>query len=211
MNENLAELVCVLDRSGSMLPIQEETISGFNAFVDKQKEQDGDAKLTLVLFDDMYELVHDGVSLEEVPKLTNEVYFARGYTALLDAVGRTIDRVGERLAATVESERPGKVLVMIMTDGAENRSSRYSLEQIQNMVEHQQSKYNWEFVFLGANIDAFTTGARHGYRNGSMSSFDATEKGTRDAFSKMSRAALRYRSTGTKGDVDEDLSDEDTL
>ena len=154
MRENSTEMVFVLDRSGSMSGLAADTIGGFNELIEKQKKIEGDAYVTTVLFDHEYEVLHDHVALGEVAPLTDKEYFARGSTALLDAVGRTIDSVGARLAAAPEEERPEHVVFVITTDGRENSSREYTAKQVREMVEHQQQKYSWQFVFLGANMDA---------------------------------------------------------
>ena len=153
MRENSTEMVFVLDRSGSMSGLAADTIGGFNELIEKQKKIEGDAYVTTVLFDHEYEVLHDHVALGEVAPLTDKEYFARGSTALLDAVGRTIDSVGARLAAAPEEERPEHVVFVITTDGRENSSREYTAKQVREMVEHQQQKYSWQFVFLGANMD----------------------------------------------------------
>ena len=157
MKENFAEMVFVLDRSGSMRGREADTIGGFNSMLEKQKGVEGEAAVTLVLFDDKIDRVYDAVNLKEIPLLTEKEYFVRGCTALLDAVGSTIDSVGKRLSDTPEAERPSKVLFVIITDGLENASREYSLERVRGMIEHQKSKYSWEFLFLGANIDTVET------------------------------------------------------
>lgn len=154
MNDNLTELVFVLDRSGSMAHLEEDTIGGFNRMIAQQRDGPGDARVTVVLFDTQYEVLYNGMKIEDIPPMTNKEYYARGLTALLDAVGKTIDDVGERLSAMPEEERPGKVVFVITTDGMENASHSYSLEKVKAMVEHQKSKYGWDFLFFGADIDA---------------------------------------------------------
>ena len=163
MRENLTEMVFVLDRSGSMSGLAADTIGGFNELIEKQKKIEGCAYVTTVLFDHEYEVLLDHVALEEVAPLTDKEYFARGSTALLDAVGRTIDAVGARLAATAEEERPEHVVFVITTDGMENSSREYTAQRVRGMIEHQQQKYSWQFVFLGANMDAVSE-ARNGLR-----------------------------------------------
>ena len=162
MKDNLTELVFVLDRSGSMHGKEQDVIGGFNNLIDKQKGVEGEAFVTAVLFDSYYEKLYDRVNLREIPALTDSVYTVRGSTALLDAVGKTIDDVGARLAQTPEQERPSKVIFVITTDGMENASREYSALQVKNMVEHQKTKYSWEFLFLGADIDAAGTACRIG-------------------------------------------------
>lgn len=194
-----------------MHSLAEDTIGGFNAFLGKQKELEGEAVLTLTLFNNSSNLVHDGVPLEEIPELDNTTYNTSGSTSLFDALGQSIDSVGERLSKTPEEERPGKVIVMVMTDGEENSSKKYTLDDVKERVEHQQDVYKWEFVFLGANIDSFSEGSKVGMTIGSTSNYVASSEGTREAWGKLNRSATRYRSDGIKGDVDEDLSSDDEL
>lgn len=154
MKQGLTELVFVLDRSGSMRGLAQDAIGGFNGLIEKQRAEAGEARVTAVLFDDAYEMIYNNVDINEVPPLTDEVYYPRGVTALLDAVGKTIDSVGERLAATPEAERPEKVVFVITTDGLENASCSYTVDRVKEMIEHQKNKYSWEFLFYGAGIDA---------------------------------------------------------
>lgn len=196
MKGNLTELVFVLDRSGSMLSMATEAVSGFNAFLEEQKKQQGEAKLTLVLFDHEHVLVHDGKNIKDVEPLTNETFTPRGTTALLDALGRTIDDVGKRLAATPEEDRPSKVLVAILTDGQENASKDYKKTKIHEMITHQTEKYSWQFLFLAANQDAFSEAATLGISLNNTSNYAATGRGLADAFTAVSCNTSMYRSTG---------------
>lgn len=158
MKEGLTRIAIVLDRSGSMNAVRESTVAGFNEFIRAQRGVAGEARVRLVQFDDQYETVFD-LPLAEVPELTQNSFVPRGWTALLDAQGRTIDELGRELAALPECERPAKVIVMTLTDGLENASKQYRVEQIADMVRHQTEKYGWDFVFLGANQDAVQTAA----------------------------------------------------
>lgn len=186
MRENLTEMVFVLDRSGSMRSLTADTIGGFNELIEKQKKIEGDAYVTTVLFDHEYEMLHDHVSLKDVAPLTDREYFARGSTALLDAVGRTINAVGARLAATPEEERPAHVVFVITTDGMENASREYTAKQVREMVEHQQQKYSWQFVFLGANMDAVSEAGKLGISAKYAANFAPSRRGV----SQMYRMAL---------------------
>lgn len=159
MNTQLTELAFILDRSGSMKSMSTAAIRGFNHFLTEQQNSTGQARLTLVLFDDEYLVPHASTPVVEVSALTPETYVPRNSTALLDAIGRTIDELGERLATTPESERPGKVIIAILTDGQENASTRYTTAQIAQRIRHQTDTYQWEFLFLGANQDAIATAA----------------------------------------------------
>lgn len=160
MKDDLTDLVCIVDRSGSMETICDDAIGGFNAFLAAQKAAPGTARLTYAQFDDRYELVHDAAPLSAVPPLTRETFVPRGSTALYDAICRTMDRVGQRLATTPEPERPAKVVVVIVTDGHENASRRHTHADVQRRIAHQRDVYGWEFVFLAANQDAMA-GAVH--------------------------------------------------
>jgi len=175
MNNNLTEIIFILDRSGSMGGLENDTIGGFNGFVKKQAEI-GQTTLTTVLFDDRYEILHNGVNAKDV-FLTENEYFTRGSTALLDAIGKTINNVGERLNETPENSRPGKVIFVITTDGLENASKTYSYDRIKKMITHQTEKYNWEFIFMGANIDSAAEGNRLGINADSTFNFTADETG----------------------------------
>ena len=186
MRENLTEIVFVLDRSGSMRSLTADTIGGFNELIEKQKKLEGDAYVTTVLFDHEYELLHDHVALGEVAPLTDREYFARGSTALLDAVGRTINTVGARLATMPEEERPAHVVFVITTDGMENASCEYTAKQVREMVEHQQQKYSWQFVFLGANMDAVSEAGKLGISAKYAANFAPSRRGV----SQMYRVAL---------------------
>jgi hypothetical protein len=160
MNQNLTEIIFILDRSGSMAGLESDTIGGFNGFVKKQAEA-GETSLTTVLFDDQYEILHNGINAGDVV-LTNNEYFTRGSTALLDAVGKTINDVGRRLNDTPEASRPGKVIFVITTDGLENASREFSYHEVKKMITHQSEKYGWEFIFMGANIDVVKEGNKLG-------------------------------------------------
>ena len=183
MRENLTEMVFVLDRSGSMSGLAADTIGGFNELIEKQKKIEGDAYVTTVLFDHEYEVLHDHVALGEVAPLTDREYFARGSTALLDAVGRTIDAVGARLAATAEDERPEHVVFVITTDGRENSSREYTAKRVRGMIEHQQQKYSWQFVFLGANMDAVSEARNLGISAKYAADFTPSHSGVRKMYS----------------------------
>lgn len=182
MKENFTEIVCIIDRSGSMHAIRDDAIGGFNQFLEEQKGVPGEAQLTLVLFNHQYKLVHDGVGLTTIPPLDHNTYRPAGTTALLDAIGRTIDTVGERLAQTPEKERPTQVIVSILTDGLENSSRDYTQGRIAEMISHQESKYSWEFIFLGANMDAFKVASMLNISAANTSNFVASSEGTRASF-----------------------------
>ena len=196
MKENLTEMVFILDRSGSMSNLTKDTIGGFNTMIENQKKEDGDAVLTTVLFDDMYELLHDGVNIQDVKELTNKEYYARGMTALLDAIGKTINTVGERLNKTKEEDRPSKIIFVITTDGQENSSKEFTQKQIKEMIEHQTNTYNWQFMFLGANIDAVSTAQSFGISGQFASNYTANSRGTDALYTSVSKSVSSFRSMG---------------
>jgi uncharacterized protein YegL len=203
MKENLTELIFILDRSGSMGTMMKEAIGGFNSFLEEQKKLPGEAKLTLALFDNHYDLMCNGKDIKCVEPLDERTYVPRGTTALLDAIGRTVDDVGRRLNDTPENERPSKVLVAILTDGLENASRDYSRNKINDIITHQRGKYSWEFLFLAANQDAIDAGTKIGIDpNMSYNYCCSSVGGTLDAFKSVTRAACSYRTTGIIGDVD---------
>jgi hypothetical protein len=185
MNEHLAEITCVVDRSGSMASIAPDAIGGFNTFLESQKAEPGSARLTLVLFDHEYMVVHESADIQSVPPLDENTFVPRGTTALLDALGRTIDDLGKRLAATPEEDRPGKVIVAILTDGMENASQVYSYEKIAAMITHQRDVYKWDFVFLAANQDAIAEAGKLAIGADASFAFKATGQGVRHAFTTM--------------------------
>jgi hypothetical protein len=157
MQTDLTEIAYVLDRSGSMQTLASDAIGGFNSFLSSQQQLEGRANFTLVLFDHEYLVEHKSVDIRQVPPLNERTYVPRGQTALLDAVGRTIDDVGAHLAGLPEAQRPSKVIIAIFTDGLENASRVFTTEKLAASIKHQQEKYNWEFLFLAANQDAIAT------------------------------------------------------
>ncbi len=193
MRPDLTEIAFVLDRSGSMNAIAGDAIGGFNTFLTQQQALPGDARLTLVLFDHEYQVTHSGVEIRSVPPLDERTYVPRGMTALLDAVGRTIDDVGKRLAATPEDQRPGKVIVAILTDGMENASRDYTNAKVAAMIRHQQEKYSWEFIFLAANQDAIKAAEAIAIQPKDAIAFQATGQGVRMAMARVSEETARRR------------------
>lgn len=203
MNNNLTEIVFILDRSGSMEHLTTETIGGFNSLIERQKaDKEGEALITTVLFDDQYEILHNHLPLKKVHRLTKKDYYARGCTALLDAIGKTIDSIGERLSATPEDKRPGKVLFIITTDGYENASQTYTKSKIKEMITHQQDVYNWQFTFLGANIDAVGEADSLGIRPQMACSPSASARGVKSSFGAMDKLVSFMRENKSMKSVD---------
>ena len=186
------QIVVVLDRSGSMQECREATIRGFNEFLESQKVGPGTARLYLAQFDDEYQFLYDRPIAEAVA-LNGENYIPRGWTALLDAIGRTINEMGAILSAIPPAERPSKILFAIVTDGLENRSTEFSREKIREMVTHQQDKYGWEFIFLGANQDAVIEGEKLGVPLTHAATFGTAAPQARAAFVGLSRSTLQAR------------------
>lgn len=162
MRKGLTEIVFILDRSGSMSGLESDTIGGFNSLINKQKKEEGEAYISTVLFDDRSEVLHDRIRLEDIKPMTDEEYYVRGCTALLDAVGGAIHHIANIHKYAREEDRPEKTLFIITTDGQENSSRQYSYGKVKKMVERQKKKYGWEFLFLGANIDAVGEAGRFG-------------------------------------------------
>ena len=160
----MTELVFILDRSGSMSGLERDTIGGFNSMIEKQKKEAGEAVVSTVLFDGVSEVIHDRLPLERVPEMTEREYFPRGCTALLDAVGGAVHHIGNVHKYARREDVPEKTLFVITTDGYENASTRYSYERVKRMIERQTEQYGWEFLFLGANIDAASEAKRFGIR-----------------------------------------------
>ena len=178
MKTGLTELVFILDRSGSMSGLETDTIGGYNSMLAKQKSEPGEAIITTVLFDDKYELLHDRISLKGIAPITDREYFVRGSTALLDAIGRTISKIGNAQKNTLDDERAEKVMFVITTDGMENASREYGYDKVRQMIERQKERYGWEFIFLGANIDAVETAARFGIKADRAVNYNADSEGT---------------------------------
>jgi uncharacterized protein YegL len=180
-----------------MTSLAKETIQSFNEFLKEQKEFPGECVFTLCTFNTDYRLVHDFVKIASVNDLDNRTYVTTGWTALLDAVGTTIDSVGRKLAAMPEEERPSKVIFLIITDGHENSSKRFAPEQIRSMVEHQKDTYSWEFVFMGANIDAIAAGTNLGISIQNTLNYQPTAAGTKALYRSVSENMSSYRASNS--------------
>ena len=193
MKKNLTELVFILDRSGSMAGLEADTIGGFNAMLEKQRKEPGEAVISTVLFDNETEVIHDRIPLDRVPRLTEKEYYVRGCTALLDAVGGAIHHIGNVHKYAREEDRPEKALFVITTDGLENASRRYTYDKVKAMIERQQEKYGWEFLFLGANIDAAREAARFGIRADCAADYHADSIGTEAVYESVCEAVCQVR------------------
>ena len=193
MKKNLTELVFILDRSGSMAGLEKDTIGGFNAMIEKQKREEGTAYISTVLFDNRSQVIHDRIPLNQVPVMTEKEYFVRGCTALLDAVGGAIRHISTIHKYAREEDRPEKTIFVITTDGMENASRRYDYEAVKQMIQRQKEQYGWEFLFLGANIDAAREAARFGIGEDRAANFHCDSKGTALNYEVISETVCSFR------------------
>ena len=189
----MTELVFILDRSGSMAGLEKDTIGGFNAMLEKQRKEPGDAVVSTVLFDNQAEVIHDRVALADVPNLTDREYYVRGCTALLDAVGGAIHHIGNVHKYARREDVPEKTLFIITTDGMENASRRYTYDKVRRMIEREKEKYGWEFLFLGANIDAAAEAKRFGIDESMAANYHCDEEGTALNYEVISEAITSVR------------------
>ena len=209
MKKNLTEIVFILDRSGSTAGLEDDTIGGFNAMIQKQKGENGKAYVSTVLFDSHTEVIHDRVDIQQIQPMTRKDYYVRGCTALLDAVGKSIHHIGNVHKYAREEDRPGKTIFVITTDGMENASREYTYDRVKKMIQREQEKYGWEFLFLGANIDAAKEAARFGITEDCAANYHADHQGIAVIYEAMSEAvcdvrACRPMSADWKRRVDED-------
>ena len=209
MKKNLTELVFILDRSGSMSGLEKDTIGGFNSMLKKQKDEEGEAIVTTVLFDNKYELLHDRINIKGISPITDKEYFVRGTTALLDAVGRTIEKIENAQKHTLEEERASKVLFVITTDGMENSSKRYSYEKIRRMIKDKKKEFGWEFIFLGANIDAVSAAESIGISRDRATNYNSDSKGTKLNYEVISKTISSLRENASISDNWKDKIEED--
>lgn len=193
MNNNLTEVVFILDRSGSMGGLESDTIGGFNSMLSKQKKEEGTAYLSTVLFDDVSDVIYDRVDIREAKPLTDKEYYVRGCTALLDAVGDAIKHIGNIHKYAREEDRPAKTLFVITTDGMENASKRYSHDDIKKLINKQKEKYGWEFLFLGANIDAVEVAGSIGIAATHAVNYECDSEGTKLNFQVLEHAVHMAR------------------
>lgn len=201
MKHGLTELVFILDKSGSMSGLESDTIGGFNSMLKKQKAVVGECYVTTVLFNDNYQLLHDRIDIRAVSPITEEDYQVGGSTALLDAIGKTIAKISNAQNHTAKAYRAEKVMFVIITDGEENSSREYSAEKVRAIIERQKTKYGWEFIFLGANIDAVQTAGRFGIDPDRAVDYIADSEGTKLNFRVMANAVATFREEGTLHDA----------
>ena len=191
---NITELVFILDRSGSMAGREADTVGGFNAMIEKQRKETGECYVSTVLFDHVSEVLHDRVKLTDISPLTDRDYTVRGSTALIDALGSAIHHIGNIHKYARAEDVPARTMFVITTDGMENASHRYTSEQVKAMIERQKEKYGWEFLFIGANMDAVQTAARYGIDSSRAVNYNADGKGTHILYESVSKAVSRMRS-----------------
>jgi len=188
------ELVFILDKSGSMAGLEADTIGGYNSMLKKQKKAEGEAFVTTVLFNHHYELLHDRINVKGISPITEKDYEVSGTTALLDSIGFTIQKINNVQKHTSKNERAEKVLFVITTDGMENASREFTADKIKKMVQYQKEKYGWEFMFLGANIDAVSTAAQFGIDEDYAVDYHSDEQGTQLNYQMVSEAVTNLRS-----------------
>lgn len=197
MKNNITELVFILDRSGSMSGLESDTIGGFNSLIDKQRKQTGECFVSTVLFDNVSEVLHDRVKLSEIKKMTDDDYTVRGCTALIDAIGCAIHHIANIHKYARKEDVPEHTMFVIMTDGMENASHIYSSDEVKRMIEKEKEKYGWEFLFIGANIDAVETARRFGIGADRSVNYHADKKGTAVVFDTVSETVCSVRASKT--------------
>ena len=193
MKKNLTELVFILDRSGSMSGLERDTIGGFNAMIEKQQREPGEAYVSTILFDNESQVLHDRVRLRDVPKMTERDYTVRGCTALIDAVGGAIHHIANIHKYARPEDVPEKTMFIITTDGMENASHRYSSDSVKRMIEREKTKYGWEFLFIGANIDAVETAGHIGIRPDRVANYKPDSRGTKILYESVTAAVSQVR------------------
>ena len=205
VKNGITELVFILDRSGSMSGLESDTIGGFNAMIEKQKKQDGECYVSTVLFDNVSEVLHDRVKLTDIKPMTDNEYTVRGCTALIDAIGGAIHHIGNVHKYARNEDVPEHTIFVITTDGMENASRKYSSEKVKSMIERQKEQYGWEFLFIGANIDAVETAAQYGIDRDRAVNYNADEVGTHILYESVSAVVGNVRANKC---ISKDWSDE---
>jgi uncharacterized protein YegL len=211
MKKDLVELVFILDRSGSMLGLEKDTIGGFNSMLEQQNQTPGEAIVSTVLFDNAFEVLHNRKQLNEIKPMTSKEYFVRGSTALMDAIGRSIVKMASIYKKLKDDEKPEKTVFVITTDGMENASIEFSRSQIKEMIEYQKEKFNWEFIFLGANIDAISTARDFGIHGDRVANYVSDKVGTELNYRVISETISELRAnkaikTDWKSEIDKDYN-----
>lgn len=194
MKQDVTEMVFILDRSGSMAGLEDDTIGGFNAMLKKQQKEPGHALVTTILFDDCFECLHDRQNIQSVSAITDKDYYVRGSTALLDAIGKTIKKINKVHKALAPEALPEKVVCVITTDGMENASNQFTVDQVQRKIKKMKEKKGWEFIFLGANIDAIAVAEKFGISSDYAAEYHADAKGTALNYQVISEAMSTIRS-----------------
>jgi uncharacterized protein YegL len=211
MKTNSLELVFLLDRSGSMSGLEHDTIGGFNGMIQKQRQMEGEVRVSTMLFDDRFDVIHDRLPIESISPLSEREYYVRGSTALLDAIGRSIRHIRKVRDRQAEPERMNKVLFVITTDGMENASREFSADYVKLLVERMQEKEQWEFLFLGANIDAIAVAEQVGIRADRSANFHADKKGIRSHYDSVSKAVMDLRINASIDSTWKEETDKDYL
>lgn len=209
-NKNgITELVFILDRSGSMSGLEKDTIGGFNSMIERQKKQDGECYVSTVLFDNESEVIHDRVKLSEIKPMTEEDYYVGGCTALIDAIGGAIHHIGNIHKYARPEDVPEHTMFVITTDGMENASHRYTSDKVKAMIERRQEKHGWEFLFIGANIDAVETAAKYGIGRDRAVNYHADKKGTKILYATVAESICRMRANAPlQADWCEDINND---
>lgn len=206
MNEKLTEAVFILDRSGSMSGLENDTIGGFNSMIEKQKKEEGECLISTVLFDDRSEVIYDRVPVGKVEPMTDRQYYVRGCTALVDALGDAIRHIGNVHKYIREEDRPARTLFVITTDGYENASRRYTGDEVRRMIEERKKEYGWEFLFIGANIDAVKTAESYGIAPDRAVGYNCDSKGTGIVFESLSATVSKMRKCCSIDNWQEDIA-----
>lgn len=202
MNKNLVEVGFVIDASGSMGHLRNDTIGGFNSVIESQKSQEGETRISAVVFNSNVKTVYENTPVDDIVPLNNDTYKTWGCTALYDAMGTLIDSIGKRLANTSEEERPGKVLVVVITDGEENASQKYTFADIKEKVEHQQTVYSWEFMFLGADMNSMNQARSMGFKSEYTKTYSTNTRGVCSVYNVIDSVVCASKAV-SRGDIDD--------